>query len=86
MSTYNAKAHSGFAGYDRPETDSTLTGVGRLLATLAAWSQERRDYREALTELRALSDRNLADIGIFRADIQAVARDAARAKRAERSF
>ncbi len=84
MSTYNAKAHPGFAGYDRPETDSTLSGIRRLAANLAAWSQERRDYRQAIDELSALSDRDLADIGILRADIQAVARDAARTKRAER--
>ena len=36
-----------------------------------------RNYRSAVTELSGLSDRSLADLGIARADIRAVARKAA---------
>ena len=36
-----------------------------------------RGYRNAVAELSQLSNRNLADLGIARADIRAVARRAA---------
>jgi uncharacterized protein YjiS (DUF1127 family) len=36
-----------------------------------------RNYRNAVAELSGLSNRNLADLGIARADIHAVARRAA---------
>lgn len=35
-------------------------------------------YNRTVTELQALTNRELADLGIARADIQRVARDAAR--------
>jgi uncharacterized protein YjiS (DUF1127 family) len=83
MPAYNVKAHPAFAGYDLPETNSALNGVRRIFVNWAAWSDERHAYRQAVSELSALSDRNLADIGIARCDIPAVAREAARSKRAE---
>ena len=36
-----------------------------------------RNYRNSVTELSGLSNRTLADLGIARADIRAVARKAA---------
>jgi uncharacterized protein YjiS (DUF1127 family) len=36
-----------------------------------------RNYRNAVAELSGLTNRNLADLGIARADIRAVARKAA---------
>ena len=36
-----------------------------------------RSYRNAVAELSGLTNRNLADLGIARADIRAVARKAA---------
>lgn len=36
--------------------------------------QNWRSYRNAVTELSGLTNRNLADLGITRADIRAVAR------------
>ena len=36
-----------------------------------------RTYRQTVNELASLSDRELADLGLSRADIGAVARDAA---------
>lgn len=82
MTAYNVKSHPAYAGYDLPEANSPLNGIRRFLANWAAWSAERRAYREAVSELSALTDRNLVDIGIARCDIPAVAREAARAKRA----
>jgi uncharacterized protein YjiS (DUF1127 family) len=82
MTAYNAKPHQGFAGYDLPETNGVLNGVRRMSKSFAVWSAERRAYNEAVRELSALSDRDLADIGIARVDIQAVAREAAKAKTA----
>jgi uncharacterized protein YjiS (DUF1127 family) len=37
-----------------------------------------RNYRNAVAELAGLSNRNLADIGLARANIRAVARQAAK--------
>lgn len=82
MATYHAKPHQGFAGYDLPEASGVLSGVRRLSKTFAVWSAERRAYNEAVRELSALSDRDLADIGIARVDIEAVAREAAKANTA----
>lgn len=41
-----------------------------------AWS-EHRAFRTTLTELSALSDRELADLGLHRSELRAVARTAA---------
>lgn len=38
--------------------------------------QNWRSYRNTVAELRGMTDRNLADLGIARADIRAVARSA----------
>lgn len=78
----NAKAHTGFSGYDIAESASTMDRVRRLYARGAEWLQERRAYNETLSELSALSDRDLADIGVARADIPAIARETARSQRA----
>jgi uncharacterized protein YjiS (DUF1127 family) len=80
MPAYQAKPHQGFAGYDLPEANGILGGVRRISQSLAVWSAERRAYNEAVRELSALSDRDLADIGLSRFDIEAVAREAAKAK------
>lgn len=83
MPASNVKGHPAFAGYDVPETDGALNGLRRFFANWSAWTDERRAYRQAVTELSALSDRNLADIGVSRVDIHAIARETAKAKRAE---
>ena len=83
MPALNVKGHPAFAGYDIPETNSALNGLRRFLANFNAWTEERRAYRQAVTELSALSDRNLSDIGVSRVDIHAIARETAKAKRAE---
>jgi uncharacterized protein YjiS (DUF1127 family) len=82
MAAYNVKSHAAFAGYDLPETNGALGGIRRAFQGLAVWSAERHAYNEAVFELSALSDRDLADIGIARCDIPAVAREAAKAKAA----
>ena len=47
--------------------------VTSVLAKLRNWKR----YRETVRELSRLSDRDLADLGISRFDIDSVARDAA---------
>ena len=47
--------------------------VSVMLAKLRSWMR----YRETLRELERLSDRDLADLGIARADIEGVARGGA---------
>lgn len=41
---------------------------------------ERRRYNQTLRELRQLSNRDLADIGISSSDLRRIARDAARVR------
>ncbi|MDB6452943.1 DUF1127 domain-containing protein [Falsirhodobacter sp. 20TX0035] len=51
--------------------------VGNLLTSLRALRQRRAVYVRTANELAALSGRELADIGISRSDIRAIARRAA---------
>ena len=48
-----------------------------MFTTLVRMIREWRRYNRSLTELNALGDRELADIGISRSDIQRVAWNAA---------
>jgi uncharacterized protein YjiS (DUF1127 family) len=80
MSSYTVKTHPAFAGHELSER--AVSGVGRLIKTVAAWSARNRAYHQTVSELEMLSDRDLADIGIARCDIYAIARDAAKAARA----
>jgi uncharacterized protein YjiS (DUF1127 family) len=80
MSVYDAKAHPALSGYDLPEAHGVTHHVRRLFGGLSLWLQERRAYSRAFEELQSLSDRELADIGISRADISFIARDGARAR------
>ena len=79
MSAYDLKTHPAFSGYDLPEKTAFLDRFRNLGTQLTMWSRERRAYNEAFDELQALSDRDLADIGIARSDIPAIARETAKA-------
>jgi uncharacterized protein YjiS (DUF1127 family) len=74
MSAYNVKAHSAFAGYDFADSNGSANGMRGLFARVAKWREQRRNYHQVLFELEQLTDRDLADIGINRSDIAAVAR------------
>jgi uncharacterized protein YjiS (DUF1127 family) len=52
--------------------------LGQLLHRVGHWFVEQRRYQETLSELAALSDRELDDIGLTRGDIEFVARRCAR--------
>lgn len=56
--------------YVRPSAARMLRAVGRGLLALAAGSQERR----AIAQLQSLSDQQLKDIGITRAQIEPAVR------------
>lgn len=63
------------------EAGSAATGIERGRdwgARLRRAWQEHRRYRVILAELGALGDRELADLGMFRVDLRAIARAAAR--------
>jgi uncharacterized protein YjiS (DUF1127 family) len=47
------------------------------LANLGAWRERRAIFNNTVAELNALTDRDLADLGIPRTDIRRIARDAA---------
>ena len=64
-----------FYAQSRIHTDQVLAGfqglsLGAFFATLKTWNDERITRRE----LNALSDRELADVGLRRSDIDDVAR------------
>ena len=52
-----------------------IGGIGGYLARLRQRWAEHRRYRATFAELEALSDRDLADMGLVRADIRAIARE-----------
>jgi uncharacterized protein YjiS (DUF1127 family) len=52
--------------------------IGRLRAAMADRYGRYALYKRTLGELQALSDRDLADLGVARADIETLARMAAR--------
>ena len=54
--------------------------IAHPLAALQLLAQRRRVYMQTVTELDALSDRDLADLGLHRSLIRAVAKDAAYGK------
>jgi uncharacterized protein YjiS (DUF1127 family) len=76
--TVTAKDINALTGHDYPEAgraSEIVRGLfARLEARIACWLR----YRATVNELGDLTDRQLADIGIMRADIAAVARTAAR--------
>jgi uncharacterized protein YjiS (DUF1127 family) len=61
---------------------SLMDHAARLGATLRDALARQTAFERTVAELSALSDRDLADIGIPRCDIRAVARDSVRGLRA----
>lgn len=54
-------------------------GEGRgMVRSILAWIDQTRRYRRTRSELSELSERELADIGLSRLDIEGVARRCAR--------
>lgn len=64
----------------RAANASVADRVASLFAGLSAALQRRRVYNQTISELRALSNRELADLGINRSMIVSIARDAAYGK------
>lgn len=54
--------------------------IARAVQNLQLMAQRRRVYLQTLSELTALSDRDLIDLGLHRSMISAVAKDAAYGK------
>lgn len=76
--TVTAKDINALTGRDYPQAGRASDTLHGLLARLQARIGYWRRYRTTLHELGDLTDRQLADIGVLRADIPAVARSAAR--------
>ena len=53
--------------------DANLGLLGGIAMRLTDWFGEQRRYRQTMNELSALSDRELADIGVGRHEIESVA-------------
>lgn len=58
----------------------SANGFGSILQTVKAGLQRRAIFRQTIAELNALSARDLGDLGISRASIRQVAREAAYGK------
>jgi len=68
MTEHIQRRAAGFAGLEHAE--GALAGLRARLA-------RHRKYRQTVAELAALSERELSDLGLSRADIRRVAREAA---------
>lgn len=61
----------------RPQTIGFFARLGEIKSQISDAMKARRIYRATLAELSVLSDRELADLGITRASIGAIALEAA---------
>jgi uncharacterized protein YjiS (DUF1127 family) len=69
-----------YANSTRAVSVSLSDRLAATVSVLRAAIQRRRVYEQTLRELRSLSDRDLSDLGISRAVITMVAREAAYGK------
>lgn len=56
-----------------------MATVGRMLEAAALRHAQRRVYRKTLEELAALSNRDLADLGLARSELRRIAYEAGQA-------
>ena len=77
--TVTAKNINALAGHDYPVAGRAAELLHGLFARLESRIAYWRRYRATVSQLDDLTDRQLADIGISRGNIAAVARTAARA-------
>ena len=61
-------------------TFSFFAHIDTAIETVATRYKQHRLYRATFTELNNLSDRDLADIGLHRANLRSVALEASRAQ------
>lgn len=59
-------------------TSSLLSRIGSVFDAMATRYKQHRMYRETHDGLSALSNRDLADLGLSRSDIKRIAMEAAR--------
>lgn len=78
MTTQTVLPVGGVAGTWRGELHDT-SRTDALWARLQRWWAAYKTYRFTYEELRMLSDRDLADIGIARSDIRKIAQQSAQA-------
>ena len=76
MRVYEVDANPLSVGYGDRRANGLLNRIQNLLVEFVSWLKEKRDYHAAISELYAMSDRDLADIGIVRCDIPMVVRHA----------
>jgi uncharacterized protein YjiS (DUF1127 family) len=80
MTAYNeARSYPAVAGYERDANQDQRRWLAGWFGRISAWAERQRRYHSTVAELRALSDRELSDIGIGRWQIAELAREAAAA-------
>jgi uncharacterized protein YjiS (DUF1127 family) len=80
MSTYQIKTHPAYARYEDHGADGLVHRIRNSFIKFRNWLHDRNEYRKAVEELYAMTDRDLADIGIVRCDIEAIVRQSRNAK------
>jgi uncharacterized protein YjiS (DUF1127 family) len=75
--TMTAKNVNALAGHE-PEAWRISETLRRLITRLESWITYQLRYRTTVEELGRLTDYQLADVGVLRGEIAAVARAAAR--------
>jgi uncharacterized protein YjiS (DUF1127 family) len=76
--TVTAKNIGALAGHEYPEAWRVSEKLRRLITRLESWIMYRLRYRATVAELGRLTDHQLADVGVLRGEIAAVARTTAR--------
>jgi uncharacterized protein YjiS (DUF1127 family) len=76
--TITSQDINALTGRNYPGLGSGVPALLTLLRRLASWHERNRAYRETVSELGRLSDHLLADVGIGRHEIGAIARTLSR--------
>lgn len=74
MATIGVRAGGAYAGSEAKGASNIAKQARLLFSAFSNWRQKRKRYYSTMAELGALSDRELADIGMMRCDIPAIAR------------
>jgi uncharacterized protein YjiS (DUF1127 family) len=73
MATIGVRTGGSYPGSQAKGASNIAKQARLLFSAFSNWRQKRKRYYNTMAELDALSDRELADIGMVRSDIRAIA-------------